>query len=888
MGSSQLAALDAIERYALSRPESLALLEPDGLILNYKELWEQVQMVSERLEEAGIGAGERVVALLPQGGLHVLAVTGVLNRHVVILLSERTAPTAVESTLRKLSASALIAASEFETEIKVAIGLGLTVLVARKGESPKDWQIRAAAFRSNRSLAPSRPGLFLFSSGTTGASKIVFWNDANVNAGIASRQRSAQLTGSDRLLLMITLCNGAGIINALTQFNAGGLIIATSGFDHSAYVRWLNQLKPTWYVCAPIVHQASLAALKEETIDLPVSLRFLESAGAPLNREVRQELEQILGVPVLNVYGANEVQYVARKALSSDGRDPNPDSAGVSCGLEISIMDSFGKLLPNGEEGEIAVRGETVASGYVDNPEATRVAFQDGWFKTGDAGHLDDDGNLFVTGRLKEMINRGGEKIVPSEVDEVFASHPAVLEAAAFAVPHPTLGEDVACAVVLRAGTESQVSAHELRRYAKQHLASFKVPHRIHFVDEIPRGELGKPLRWVLAERLGNNHSTPPTPAEITELSTVKPLVVNLHEIWTRILDRDDLGFDEDFFDAGGDSLAAINMLAEVDKRFGSQTSAQAASFLDEPTLLHLASLVGRQSPPINEDSSEIKIFPVRTDGTSMHLFCVPDNGVEGLYFFRLAKHLSGKIDCSIVRPANTLHSASLFTFEYAGKKVAEAIRRARPEGPYFIAGYCFGGIVAFEAARQLSTEGQDVRAILFDVPMPACSGLLVDRRAWLAGAKRQWHRLWTSDHPGITRNLRRFSCRFAWSVSIVCRRFLSPIANVAVARHIVDWSEIDGFPLYKATPVDAPLLHILSTDDPREGQPRQFDPTSRFLWRPLARRGIEERYIPLDHYNVFYESNLPVIAETISRWCGASNEAEEFAQASSKKNDFS
>ena len=340
MGSSQLAALDAIEHYALSRPDSLALLEPDGLTLSYKELWAQVQMLSDRLEEAGVGLGERVVVLLPEGVLHVLAVTGVLNRHVVILLSARTASVAAEPTLRKLSASALITTPEFESEIEIATRLGLTVLVAGKGASPGDWDVRAAAFPVNKSLERSGPGLFLFSSGTTGASKVVFWSDANINAGIAFRQRSTQLTNSDRLLFMITLCNGAGVINALTQFTSGGLIIATSGFDHSAYVRWLNQLKPTWYVCAPIVHQASLAALREGVIDRPVSLRFLESAGAPLNREVRQGLEEILGVPVLNVYGANEVQYVARKTLSSGGLDPNPDSAGVSCGLEIGIMNS--------------------------------------------------------------------------------------------------------------------------------------------------------------------------------------------------------------------------------------------------------------------------------------------------------------------------------------------------------------------------------------------------------------------------------------------------------------------------------------------------------------------------------------------------------------------
>ena len=178
-------------------------------------------------------------------------------------------------------------------------------------------------------------------------------------------------------------------------------------------------------------------------------------------------------------------------------------------------------------------------------------------------------------------------------------SHPTprCLRRPLFAVPHPTLGEDVACAVVLRTGTESQVSAQELRRYATERLAAFKVPHRIYFVDEIPRGELGKPQRWMLAEQLAARSAATPTPAEITKTNQGEtPLSIILHEIWARILDRDDLGFDEDFFEAGGDSLAAINMLAEVDQRFGSQTSAAAASFVDEPTLAHLARSGARSS----------------------------------------------------------------------------------------------------------------------------------------------------------------------------------------------------------------------------------------------------------------------------------------------------
>ena len=210
-----------------------------------------------------------------------------------------------------------------------------------------------------------------------------------------------------------------------------------------------------------------------------------------------------------------------------------------------------------------------------------------------------------------------------------------------------------------------------------------------------------------------------------------------------RILDRNDLGYNEDFFEAGGDSLAAIRMLTEVDERFGCQTSAMAASFLDEPTLEHLISLMGQPSPPRSSrsDPSNMQVFPVGKRSSGINLFCLPTEGNEGLSFHRLAVHLNGKMDLMIVRPANTFHRLELFGLEREGKEAAEVIQQQQPEGPYFVSGYCYGGMVAVEAARQLSLEGQEVRLILFEAPMPGSPRLLLDWPVWVKRAKWQWHR---------------------------------------------------------------------------------------------------------------------------------------------------
>ena len=876
MRTSSCDALRAIVHYAEVSPRAPALIEPDGIILSYKQFSDQIEAISRRLREAGVGPGQRVAILLPPGALQVLAVAGVLNQHVAIPLQTKTTSSEVESNLRRLAASALIVPPKHEAEARSAGDLGLAVIVARDNQSPEAWDLRFRATPLSQPAQQSGTVLCLITSATTGHSKVVPLTTANLDAGIESRRRTLQLTASDRLLLMTSFCHIIGVENALAQFAVGGVVIATGGFDPARYLHWLNELRPTWYDCAPTVHQAALKQLKSGPLELPVALRFLQSAGAPLREDVRQGLEQVLQVPVFNDYGMTEACPIAVDAYLDGGRVAN--SAGRSAGLEIGIMSSSGNLFQAGEVGEIAVRGAAVFPGYEDDAAANLSAFFDGWLRTGDLGHLDQQGNLFVTGRLKEMINRGGEKILPGEVDAAFEAHPAVLEAAAFAVPHPTLGEDMACAVVLRTGTEAQVSAHELRRYATQNLASFKVPHRIHFVDEIPRGELGKPQRWLLTERLSGRNAATPTPAEITEQIAVDGLVLKLHEIWSRILGREDLGFDEDFFEAGGDSLAAINMLAEVDQRFGSQTSATAASFIDEPTLAHLAGLVGNPSPPrpSANDSGDMQIFRVRDGGAGTLLFGFSPDGLEGLAFRRLAKYLHADMGLAIVRPANTWYTHSLFTFERAGADAAALIRQMQPQGPYLVSGCCFGSSAAVEAARRLLLEGQEVLVILFDAPMPGYPGFLRDWRIWMGAIERQWQRLWTSEHPGLIGNLKIFARRFLWHAVAVLRRFLVPIENAPTFRRMMQWTEDDDYPVYRVRPLDAPLLHILSEDEPRSLD--AIGSAARFGWRAYARRGIEEYYVAFDHHNILHESNLPKIADILTRWIGAQSAREQIS----------
>jgi acyl-CoA synthetase (AMP-forming)/AMP-acid ligase II len=358
----------------------------------------------------------------------VLAITGAIHRHIAIPLQTKTAPAEVEFFMRSAMAAALITAPGCEAEIEAALGTGAAILIARSGQPPTRWEIVRQKSAAKISAPRSAAILYLVTSATTGSSKLVPLTAKNIDAGAITVRDAAQMTAADRYLLIVPMCHILGLECVFMQFLVGGAILVTEGFDPTAYLGWLRDLRPTWCSGTPALYKASLALLKHAPANGKSSLRVLFSAGAPLHNETRQELEAILGAPIHNVYGLSETGPIASEICFAGARVPN--SVGRAYGVKIGIVDPAGVFLAPGEEGEIVARGASIFSGYADNPEANREAFIDDWFRTGDYGHLDEGENLFVTGRLKEIVNRGGEKVALEEVDAVLASHPAVQEAA--------------------------------------------------------------------------------------------------------------------------------------------------------------------------------------------------------------------------------------------------------------------------------------------------------------------------------------------------------------------------------------------------------------------------------------------------------------------------
>jgi acyl-CoA synthetase (AMP-forming)/AMP-acid ligase II/acetyltransferase-like isoleucine patch superfamily enzyme/acyl carrier protein len=433
---------------------------------------------------------------------------------------------------------------------------------------------------------PSDTALVLHTSGTTSRPKIVPLTQANICRSALNTAATLALTATDCCLNVMPLFHIHGLIAALlSSLSAGGRVVCTAGFDPERFYGWLDAFRPTWYTAAPTIHQAVLAGAPANRGTIArCPLRLIRSCSAALPAQVMRELEDLFGTQVIEAYGMTEASHqMASNPLAP--RPRKPGSVGLPAGSEVAIMDELGRLLPQGAIGEVVVRGANVTKGYENNPQANQAAFTSGWFRTGDQGRFDEDGYLFLTGRLKEIINQGGEKIAPREVDEILGLHPAVAQAVAFPVAHPTLGEAVAAAIVLKPGVQTNES--DLRTFAAERLADFKVPKQVLIVDEIPKGPTGKLQRIGLADRLAGLLAAKRAASFVSPETTIEQEIT---EIWRRLLKIDRVGARDDFNAVGGDSLSMASMIMEVEERF--KIVLPIDEFLKAPTVQTLARLV--------------------------------------------------------------------------------------------------------------------------------------------------------------------------------------------------------------------------------------------------------------------------------------------------------
>ncbi len=572
-------------------PDSIAINAINRTPLTYQGLWDQVCSLVTQLNAVGVGRNDRVAVVLPNGAEMAVAFLATASCATCAPLNPNYREAEFDFFLSDLNPKALIYQSGIAAAaLKVGQQRGITpleispILEAEAGRFKLTGGQPQAALKAGFAESDD-VALVLHTSGTTSRPKIVPLTHNNLGTSAHNIRNALNLQPSDRALNVMPFFHIHGLIGVLlSSISTGAEIVCTPGFYAPQFFDWIKEFDPTWYSAVPTMHQAILARVEENhPIIANASIRFVRSSSAPLPPQIMRELETGFNAPVIESYGMTEASHqMASNPLPPQIRKPG--SVGIAAGPKIAIMDEVGNLLNTGKMGEVVIQGHNVTLGYQNNPEANEKAFIDGWFRTGDLGYLDPDGYLFLKGRIKEIINRGGEKISPREVDEVLLDHPAIDQVVTFAAPHTLLGEDIAVAVVLK--PNMTVTELEIKEFAAEKLADFKVPRVVLFLDEIPKGPTGKRQRIGLAEKLSLTASNPTAPRP-TYLAPRTPIEQELVTIFSEVLGLQEIGVNDNFFQLGGDSILATQIVNRV--REVMQVELSFLIFFQQPTVESIA-----------------------------------------------------------------------------------------------------------------------------------------------------------------------------------------------------------------------------------------------------------------------------------------------------------
>lgn len=578
---------------AAQTPAAPALTAHGREPLPYAGLRDHILTVLTALNGMGIGRGDRVAIVLPNGPEMATVCLSVMAGAVAAPMNPDFKQPEYETVFERLSPKVLIilAASDHPARAAALVHniriLDVTIPANGKAGLFSLTNVTSPAAGTGGGLDPilaqaDDTALVLQTSGTTAQPKVVPLSQRNLLTSAENLAKSLQLGAADRCLHFLPLFHIGGIVDVLAApLLQGGTVFCSPSFSAGSFYRDLTAFRPTWTQAVPVMLEDMLtnAAAYPQAV-AGQQLRFVRSVSAPLPVERMQAFEKAFAVPVIEIYGMTETAGVITSNPLPPG-ERKPGSVGISAGPEVRVVDQAGAILPAGQEGEVLVRGDNVISGYENAPQDNLLSFSDGWFRSGDLGHLDPDGYLFLTGRVKEMINRGGEKVSPFEVDQCLLAHPAVADAAAFAVPHPQLGEDVAVLVVVQPGQKT--TKEELTTYLRARLAFFKIPRVLLFVESVPRGANGKLQRKLLAEKYADALETGRVWSRPVFVAPASPVAKMLARTWADILKTDDIGMDDDFFDLGGDSLDGASLINSLQQKWGE--TIYVSSLFDAPTI---------------------------------------------------------------------------------------------------------------------------------------------------------------------------------------------------------------------------------------------------------------------------------------------------------------
>ncbi len=573
------------EFWAKETPHQPALMAPGFPTLSHDQLIQQLTSLKEEFLRRGLGSSARIAILAANGPELALAFLATATYAISAPLNPNYQKEELLFFLKDIEASALLIQSSLPSPGRdVAQSMGIPVLeFSLQPENPSGYftivGMAGKGFVGSQSANSEELSLILHTSGTTAQPKQVPLTQKNLCASIQHIQKSLNLTPNDRCLNVMPLFHIHGLMAALlSSLTSGGSLVCPNGFSPTAIFDWFENFQPTWFTAVPTIHQAILSeATNSERTNFSHSLRFIRSSSASLAPTVMKELEQFFGVPVIEAYGMTEAAH----QMASNPLPPGiqkPGSVGTPAGPDIQIVNELGQRLLPGERGEVVIRGPNVITGYSQNPEANAQAYFQEWFRTGDQGFIDEEGYLFLTGRLKEQINRGGEKIAPLEIDQVLLQHQNIEQAVCFGVSHPTLGEEVAAVVVLKKG--ATLTEQELRPWLSHRLAQYKVPKKVFFKEAIPKGPTGKIQRRIVAEQMTGAATPSPNTA-------IKKLEKFFLDQYKKTIGIEAIEKTDNFFVLGGDSIQATRIANHIQSQIPS-LPIDVVTIFEHPTVAEL------------------------------------------------------------------------------------------------------------------------------------------------------------------------------------------------------------------------------------------------------------------------------------------------------------
>lgn len=855
---------DVLRHWADHTPTAPALLAADRPATDYRTLIRAVDQIGTGLAACGVRRCDRIAIAEPGGTDVAIAAIGVWSHAAAVPLNPNFTDGELALALRDLGVKALAVTNpDSSPAYAVARRLDLPVLKISRDLTAGQYRIDVEGAPlgnpgpSERAQADD-PALVLATSGTTSHSKIVPLLQRHLRARGELNARFLELTPDDRALNLMPLFHGGGLSAGIaTCLFAGSSACPLPSLDADTFYRHLETLKPSYAMGAPTVFSAILDQAERFQAAIATArphLRMIRTGAGKLDVDLAHRLEETFGAPVVQVYGSSESGWLACDPMESERRKPG--SVGLPRPNEVAIIDEDGDLAPDGTVGEVAACGDAVFEGYENGDGSNVPVFANGWYRTGDAGYFDEDGYLFLTGRLNEVINRGGQKVAPNEIDEALQSHPAVRTAAAFPIPHATLGEEIAATVV--AAEDETGDERLLLRYLRKRLAPYKIPRRIVFVDDIPKGPTGKVQRHKLAETLGlSSPDRDPPRQDAGKDREATPMEETLRTLWARALGRSAVGLHDDFFMLGGDSLQAVNLFLDIERHLGRRLPR--AVLFDSATVAEMAAAIQAALP-------SRCLVPIQPQGDRPPFFCVHDQDGHVLNFRALAQRLGDR------QPFYGLQARGLDGDEVPfadadamADHYIQEIRRVWPSGPYLLGGYSFGGRIAYLMAQKLSSAGEDVPLLaLFDT-------------YYQGGKKRAGIGPWLRLHA---HRLRRQSP--SGMVAYMARRVISAWEVFTVALRTALFIRAWRYYASRGKTVPKPLRNpsgandIISSSlslDPYEGsavlfqaeRPALLDPEVHDGWRKIVKGGVEFRPIPGRHSDVMIEPAVHDLADALN-----------------------